>query len=103
MMANITRNVPSAGRLRNTRALLRQLLGLRAPGVVAVQQDARQGSSRVHTSADSQISGNWYHLPGGVRAERDHLRVDVQLGADEEDLEERVEHEPDRQDQQRQT
>ena len=56
-MANITRNVPSAGR-PGAACALGQLLGLRAAGVVAVEQDAGRDHHE-RDQRDSQISGNW--------------------------------------------
>ena len=59
MMANITRNVPSAGRSRNAADPLGQLLGLRACRCRRGSSSTPAGIITMVTSADSQISGNW--------------------------------------------
>ena len=72
---------------RNQRNLLRQLLGLRASGVVAVAEDAcgnhHRGDER-RLPDQRELEGR----SGEERAPRNHLRVDVEPRADEEDLEE---------------
>src|SRR5262245_20449184 len=80
---------------------LRELLGLRASRVVPMAEDACGN----HHHRDERGLHDQRELEGRSgkhRAPRSDLRVDVQPGVDEEDLEERVHDEPDDEEQQRQ-